>query len=131
MPKYHETGISVDCLVNGLLLFPGVLDHIAYITIYGILCPINFRVSGLPGISKRFLPGSKGQAFLLFIQVPSQKTKIDPAHIARVFQCKRHLSEKALPRSSHFANSMMMKNGISNGSFLSIPPGPTGGEPGF
>jgi len=27
----------------------------------------------------------------------AQKTNIDPAHIARVFQCKRHLSEKSLP----------------------------------
>jgi uncharacterized protein (TIGR02147 family) len=43
-----------------------------------------------------FYREQKQKHFFFSFRFLSQKTKIDPAHIARVFQCKRHLSEKSL-----------------------------------
>jgi len=43
-----------------------------------------------------FYRDQKARHFYFSFRFLSQKTKIDPAHIARVFQCKRHLSEKSL-----------------------------------
>ena len=43
-----------------------------------------------------FYREQKAKHFYFSFRYISQKTKIDPAHIARVFQCKRHLSEKSL-----------------------------------
>jgi uncharacterized protein (TIGR02147 family) len=43
-----------------------------------------------------FYKEQKRKHFYYSFRFLSQRTKIDPAHIARVFQCKRHLSEKSL-----------------------------------
>jgi uncharacterized protein (TIGR02147 family) len=43
-----------------------------------------------------FYKEQKRKHYYFSFRFLSQKTKIDPAHIARVFQCKRHLSEKSL-----------------------------------
>jgi uncharacterized protein (TIGR02147 family) len=43
-----------------------------------------------------FYKEQKGKHFYFSFRYIAQKTNIDPAHIARVFQCKRHLSEKSI-----------------------------------
>ncbi len=43
-----------------------------------------------------FYREQKHRHFYFSFRFLSQKTGIDPAHIARVFQCKRHLSEKSV-----------------------------------